>query len=261
MRPPDAAKGEKGIAWVTGASSGIGEALAMRLALDGWTVAVSARSKDKLEALETASADFDGLIVPAPVDITDLDAVIRTVSDLESRCGPIRLAVLNAGTYAPDGVKGFDSGRFMEVVDLNVGGTAKCLQALMPRMIKRKAGQIALVSSVAGYRGLPRSLSYGASKSALINLAEALKLQLDPHGVKVQLVSPGFVKTPLTDKNDFPMPFLMPVDDAVEALIRGLGSSRFEICFPWKFTFLMHFMEGLPYWLYFPLVKWITKGG
>jgi short-subunit dehydrogenase len=138
-------------------------------------------------------------------------------------------------------------------------GAVNGIAAVLPRMIARRAGHIAIVSSVAGYRGLPSAAAYGASKAALINLAESLKPDLDKHGVRVSLVNPGFVRTPLTDRNTFPMPFLMEVDDAAAQFVAGLDKGKFEITFPRRFTFLLKLARMLPYALYFRLVKRATR--
>ena len=140
-------------------------------------------------------------------------------------------------------------------VETNLMGTMHGLEALIPACLAARRGHIAIVASVAGYRGLPKAAAYGAGKAALINLAESLKFDLDRAGVKLQLVAPGFVKTPLTDKNDFAMPFLMPVDRAVDAMIDGLRGARFEITFPKPLARRMKLLRMLPYRLYFALVR------
>ncbi|HYE50669.1 MAG TPA: SDR family NAD(P)-dependent oxidoreductase [Azospirillaceae bacterium] len=243
-----------GVAWITGASSGIGEAVALRLAAAGWTVAASARSAEKLAAL-AARAPGPGRIVPAPLDVTDREAVRRTVEALRAAHGAVALAILNAGTYQPDQADRFDAAAFRATHELNVMGTAHCLEAVMPAMIARGLGHLVVVSSVAGYRGLPRALAYGSSKAALINLAESLKLDVERHGLKVQLVNPGFIRTPLTDRNDFPMPFLMEVDRAAERMVAEMRGDGFEITFPRRFTWMLQRLRCLPYPLYFSLAR------
>ena len=205
--------------WITGASMGIGEALARRLARDGAEVVASARSAERLEAL--AAEDGDGRIVAWPLDITDHAAVREAVARIEAERGPIDVAVLNAGTHRPVAAADFTAAGLRELMEINVMGTAACLEALMPRMIARGRGRIAVVASVAGYRGLPTSAYYGATKAALINLTESLKFDLDRAGVTIQLIDPGFVKTPLTDRNEFPMPFLISADVAADRIARA----------------------------------------
>jgi len=243
-----------GVAWITGASSGIGEHLALRLAADGWTVVASARRADALADV-AARAKGPGRIVPLAVDVTDLPGMRAAAQTIRADHGPIALCVLNAGTYKPDSAKSLDAEVYRRTIDINVMGVVNGLDAVLPDMIARRAGHIAVVSSVAGYRGLPRSLAYGASKAALINLTESLKLDVERYGIKVQVVNPGFIKTPLTDRNDFPMPFLMPVEDATEAFARGLRSDAFEIVFPKSFAFLLQRLRCLPYSAYFALAR------
>ena len=246
---------EHGCAWITGASSGIGRALALRLAQAGWRVAASARRAEPLASLADEAVDLPGTIRSVPLDVTDGAAVQTALQGLEQNLGPVALAVLNAGTHKPVRAAGFSADDARDLLDLNLIGTARCLEAVLPSMIARRQGQIALVASVAGYFGLPTSAIYGASKAGLINMAEALKPDLDGLGVQLQLVCPGFVRTPLTDKNDFPMPFLMELEDAAEAFYRGLLSDRFEIVFPRRLAYLMKAVRLLPYPLFFALTR------
>lgn len=240
--------------WITGASSGLGAAVARRLAAGGDRIVASARSGDKLDAI----AAEHGNIEPLPLDVTDRDAVARAVAELADGDGLPDVAILNAGTYVPMGAGNLDAGGFREQVEVNLFGVVHMLEALLPRYLDLGRGHIVLVASVAGYRGLPAAAAYGATKAALINLAEALRLECGPRGVKVQLVNPGFVKTPLTDRNQFRMPFLMPVEKAAERLARGLRSNRFEITFPKRFTWQMKLLRLLPYRLYFAIVGRVT---
>lgn len=244
-------------AWITGASSGIGRELALALARRGVVVAASARSREALESLAAeAAAAGSGRILPTPLDVSDR-AAVKAAAEAAIRVfrGPPDLAVLNAGTYLPMSAAAFDAARFSAQVEVNLMGAVHMLDALLPAYLEARKGHIAIVSSVAGYRGLPTSAAYGATKAALINLAESLKYDLDRAGVKLQLVNPGFVKTPLTDKNDFKMPFLMPVDKAVERMIAGFQSGRFEITFPRRFTWTLKLLRLLPYRLYFAITR------
>lgn len=235
------------IVWITGASSGIGRALALRMARDGYRVAASARREAELKALAGEAALSGGEIVPYPLDTTQPGEVEAAVARIESEMGPIAMAALCAGTYQPLMAAELSAAKARPLFELNVMGTVNCLEALTPRMIARREGRIAVVASLAGYFGLPTSAIYGASKAAIINMAEALRPDLAAQGVTLQVVNPGFVKTPLTDKNEFPMPFLMGVEDAAEAFHRGLHSSRFEITFPRRFSLLLRLLQMLPY--------------
>lgn len=246
------------IVWITGASSGIGRALALLLAGQGDRVAVSARGEAKLQDLIQESSNARGSIHSYPLDITSADDCAKTVQAIRSDLGDIDLAVLNAGTHHPVDASDFKAADLKSLVDINLLGTGNCLEPLLQQMIPAKQGQIAIVASVAGYRGLPTSAYYGATKAAQINMAEALKFDLDHHGIKLQLVDPGFVKTPLTDKNEFAMPFLIDVETAAARMARGFESSSFEITFPRRFTYMLKLFSALPYRLYFPLVAWMT---
>ena len=239
------------IAWITGASTGIGAATAKRLAAEGWQVMATARSKDKLETL---AAESNGTIHAWPCDVTDPQGVNKTVKEIEDSYGPVDLAILNAGTYVPETAQSFTAENFDAHMKLNVSGVAYCLEAVLPAMLRRDAGQIAFVASVAGYRGLPRAMSYSPSKAAVIRLAESLAIECIGTGIKVQVVNPGFIKTPLTDKNDFYMPMLMDVDVAAGKLVKGLKSRKFEIIFPWAFAKFLKLIGLLPDRLYFRLV-------
>jgi NADP-dependent 3-hydroxy acid dehydrogenase YdfG len=239
------------LAWITGASSGIGRALALHLASTGWRVAASARNE---AALATLAATADG-IVPLPLDVTDADAVARAVAAIEAAHGPIALAVLNAGTHEAMTADDFSVATLRRLIDLNFMGVAHGLAAVLPGMRARRAGHIAVVASVAGYRGLPTGGAYCASKAAVIALCEALKPDCDRLGIALQLVNPGFVDTPLTARNRFAMPFLMPLERATAAFARGLGRRRFEIIFPWRFAMLLKLARMLPYRLFFAIVK------
>jgi len=243
------------VVWITGASSGIGAALARRLARAGWQVAASARRGDRLAALAEDAGDGPGRIVPVALDVTDARAVEDAVARIEHEVGPITQAVLNAGTHIPVRAEALRVEDFRRLVDLNLLGTVNCLAALVPRLIDRRAGRIAVVASVAGYRGLPTAAAYGMTKAGLINMAEALRVELAPKGVTLQIVNPGFVRTPLTERNEFEMPFLMEPDAAAEALFRGLQSDRFEIAFPRRFVVLMKFLRCLPAPLAFALTR------
>ncbi len=245
----------EGCAWITGASSGLGRALARRMAAGGWSVAASARSADSLATLAAEAGTLEGEIRPYPLDVTDRTAVAATVAAIERELGAIGQAVLNAGTHRPVRAVGLAAADFRALAELNLMGSVHCLEALLPGMISRRRGRIAVVASVAGYLGLPTSAAYGMTKAGLINMAEALKPELDGHGICLQLVNPGFVRTPLTDRNPFPMPFLMEVEDAAEAFYRGLCSNRFEIVFPRRLAYLLKLLRCLPAPLAFAVTR------
>ena len=244
----------KGRVWITGASSGIGRALALALAQGGAQVAASARRADELERLAAEPAAA-GRIRAFPVDVADAGAMVETCAAVEAAFGPLDLVVLNAGTHEPVRVENFSPAPFRRLMETNFFGAVNGLAAVLPAFLARRAGHIAIVSSVAGWRGLPEAAAYGPTKAALINLCEALKLDLDRHGIRVSLVMPGFVRTPLTDRNAFPMPFLVSAEDAARRIIAGLDKGGFEITFPRRFTWLLKLGRILPYALYFRLVR------
>jgi NAD(P)-dependent dehydrogenase (short-subunit alcohol dehydrogenase family) len=238
--------------WITGASSGIGRAVALAYAAQGKTLAVSARDA---KALDSLVAEGNGRIHAYPLDVTDRAASLALVDRIEADLGPIALALLNAGTHHEVRVRDFDPAIFDRLFAVNVGGVVNGLAAVIPRMVARRSGHIAIVSSVAGYRGLPSASAYGATKAALINMAEALEPDLALHGIKLSLINPGFVRTPLTDLNEFPMPFLMEVDAAAARIVSGLASSAFEITFPRRFAFILKLLRIIPIRWYLALTR------
>ncbi len=253
--------GGSGVVWITGAGSGIGRALALRYLRAGAVVVGTARRIETLESLRAEAGQDGNRWHAVPADLTDLEATRAAVARIEAGIGPIRLAVLNAGTHIPTPGRSFQAEAVRRLLDANVMTVANAVEAVLPAMLKRASGMVAINASLAGYRGLPLAAGYGASKAALINMAEALKLDLQRSGIAVRLISPGFVKTPLTDRNTFPMPFLMPVEAAVERLWTALErGSGFEIVFPRRFAWLMKLLQLLPYPLYFAAVSRITRG-
>ncbi|WP_137129643.1 SDR family NAD(P)-dependent oxidoreductase [Rhizobium sp. FY34] len=240
------------LAWITGASSGIGRAVALRLAGEGYRVAVSARSGNGLEELAAA---HPGRVFSFPLDITDREAALATAEEIRAVHGPIDLAIFSAGTYKRDSVRHFDSRDLAAIVNLNVIGTGHTLEAVIPDMVARRHGEIAVIASVAGLVGLPGGGFYGASKAALNNLCQALYPELKREGVNLRIINPGFVDTPLTQKNDFPMPFLVSSDGAADAIVSGLKTSRYEIIFPWKMALGIKFLAALPKSLLFRITR------
>jgi NAD(P)-dependent dehydrogenase (short-subunit alcohol dehydrogenase family) len=236
------------VVWVTGASTGIGREIALQLAQAGVAVAASARSADKLVNLGHGIRAF-------PLDVTDAAAVRATVARIEREMGPIDLAVMAAGTYSPVAIDDFNPANFQHTMSANYFGVVGCLAALLPNMLARKGGHVAWIASVAGYRGLPKAAAYGPTKAALINLAECLKPELELAGVTVSVINPGFVETPLTKQNDFPMPFLMQAGEAARLTIAGLKRRRFEIAYPRPFVAILKFARVLPYGMFFWLVR------
>lgn len=248
-----------GVAWITGAGKGIGRSVALEMARRGWTVAASARTGSDLSALANEAAREGGTVIPFVLDVTERAAVSQTVEQIEDQLGGIDLALLNAGTYVRFGVEDFTADAFGRQFDINVMGTANCLEPVLDRMRARRSGQIAVVSSLTAYRGLPYASAYGASKAALTNMCEALKPELDALGIDITVIHPGFVKTPLTDQNEFSMPFLMEADEAARRIVDGLERGGFEITFPRRFAFMLKAARCLPYRLYFAMTRRMVK--
>ncbi|MCY4309923.1 MAG: SDR family NAD(P)-dependent oxidoreductase [Rhodospirillaceae bacterium] len=245
-------------AWIVGASTGIGAELARRLAANGCRVVVSARQTGKLEDL-AAEASSDRMTA-VTADVTDEASITEAwAAARQTLQGPPDLLVFNAGLFSPVDVRKFSAALFRQHIEVNLMGAARVLEHVLPDMIARGDGRIVLVGSVSGYRGLPKAAAYGASKAALIHLAETLRLEMDPAGIMVQIVNPGFIDTPMTTQNDFPMPHLMTIERAVDAFIAGLRSSSFEITFPKRFTWQLKLLRLLPYWLYFRIIRRITR--
>jgi NAD(P)-dependent dehydrogenase (short-subunit alcohol dehydrogenase family) len=250
-----------GVAWITGASSGIGRRLALDLATAGWTVAASARGSDQLETLAAEATGLPGLILPMPLDITDSDACNAVALRIEAEAGPIALAVLNAGTYTATRGEKLDLAEFRKTFDLNVLGTVACMIAAVERMKTRGRGQVALVGSITSYVGFPAAASYGASKSALNFIAQSLKFDFDKLGIRIQVINPGFVETPLTGKNDFFMPGLMKVEDASARIVSGLARGGFEIAFPRRLAWTVAAIRLLPFAVRHAFLRWFTGWG
>ena len=248
-----------GVAWVTGAGKGIGKAAALELAGRGWTVAASARTNSDLVALGEEATMAGGTVVPFALDVTKRTAVSHAVGLIEDKFGGIDLALLNAGTYVRFGVEDFTAEAFGRQMDINVMGTVNCLDPVLGRMRQRNSGHIAVVSSLTAYRGLPYASAYGASKAALTNMCEAIKPELDALGIQMTVIHPGFVKTPLTDQNEFAMPFLMEAEEAARRIVDGLERGTFEIAFPRRLAFLLKVARCLPYGLYFAMTRRLVK--
>ncbi|MBL0143457.1 MAG: SDR family NAD(P)-dependent oxidoreductase [Betaproteobacteria bacterium] len=242
--------------WIIGASTGIGAALADKLAAKGARVALSARRAGPLE--EMAFRHGKDRALALPLDITDAPALDKAAAKLAKAWGGIDLVVLMAGEYKPMRAWELDLKVARTMIEVNLMGYFNALAAVVPRLLEQGSGTIALVSSVAGYRGLPKSLVYGPTKAAVINLAETLYLDLNPKGIGVCVVNPGFVKTPMTDPNDFRMPALIEAPEAADEIVKGLEAGEFEIHFPKRFTRFLKVLQLLPYSRYFPAVRKAT---
>ena len=239
--------------WLVGASSGIGRATAHALHVQGAKVIVSARSQ---QALDTFAAEHPGATVLAmdAADAASVEAAAQTVLG----AGPLDLVLYCAGYYKEQRATQFDLANMLRHNQVNYVGALDVLAAVLPHFLARKTGHIGLVSSVAGYRGLPQGLAYGPTKAALINLAETLYVDLKDSNIGVSLICPGFVETPLTAQNKFSMPGLIKPEQAADEILRGWAKGQFEIHFPKRFTLLMKALALLPAALYFPVIRKFT---
>lgn len=241
--------------WLVGASSGIGLALAQALHARGATVIVSARNAAALHAFASAHAGSLAL----PLDVTDPQALVAACEQVAAG-GPIDLMCYCAGHYHAMRATAVDTAELLRHQAVNVSGALYLLEPLIRTMLQQGHGHLSFISSVAGFRGLPKSLAYGPTKAALINLAETLYLDLRPHGLGVSVINPGFVATGLTAQNDFHMPALIQPEQAADAILRGWARGQFDIHFPKRFTRLLHVLRCLPYPLYFAAIRRITGG-
>jgi len=237
--------------WITGASSGIGKALAIRFSTEGWHVAASARRENLLQDLNNNNSNIHSF----PLDVKDEFRAKKVFQDIIEKFQTIDICVFCAGIHDPEAEKKLSAEKIREIMETNFFGTLNCIMAVNSYFRERKSGHISLVSSVAAYRGLPAASGYCASKSALTSLAESLYFDFKKCGVRVSVISPGFIKTPMTDKNKFPMPMIKPPEFAAKKIFNGLTKKNtFEIHFPITFTIMMKLLKIMPNWLYFFIV-------
>jgi len=244
--------------WVIGASYGIGAAVARALLARGAHVALSARSADKLRDVAGDPSAAKGAALIEPLDFTDTSAVARAFERVRGAFKRVDLVLIVAGTHKEVRAWELTDADSRALLEVNLHGPIGVVAAVVPGLLAQGRGAIGIVSSLAGYRGLPKALVYGASKAALINFAETLYLDLRPKNIGVYLINPGFVKTPLTDRNQFPMPNLISAEDAAGEILRGMERREFEIHFPKAFSRKMRLLRHLPYRLYFAAVRRAT---
>ena len=244
------------VIWIIGCSSGIGFALAKELSELGAILILSARRENKLEDLNN---NLGGNHLVCPVDVESHKSIINAVNIIKEIYPNIDSAIFLPAIYLPHDGNKKDIKIIHKMLSVNIGGAFNMVDVLLPIFEKQKFGQIILCASVAGYRGLPMGQPYCASKAAIISYAESLKTELEHKNIDVKVINPGFVRTPLTDKNDFPMPMIIEPDIAAKAIIRGIKSRVFEIHFPKKFTYIMKILHILPAPLYFFIMRIIQK--
>ena len=242
---------EKKVIWITGASSGIGKAVAIKFAENGWIVAASARRENLLNELKEINEN----IYPFPLDVTNIDKCKLVATNIINQFRNIDICLFGTGMHDPKSEKKFNLEKVREIMEVNYFGTMNSINSIYDYFSEKKNGQISIISSVAGYRGLPAAGAYCASKAALTSFAESLNFDMQMKNVRVSLVSPGFIKTPMTDQNDFPMPMIQSPEFAANEIYKGLTVKRgFEIHFPKAFTYFLKFLQILPSGIYFKLV-------
>ena len=243
---------DKKVIWITGASSGIGKALSLKFANEGWIVAASARRENLLDELKELNENIHSF----PLDVTNSNQCKAVFENITKKFNDIEISVFCTGMHDPKSEKEFNLDKIKEIMEVNYFGTMNSINSVYKYYSEKKSGQISIVSSVAGYRGLPAAGAYCASKSALTSFAESLHFEMKRKNIRISLVSPGFIKTPMTDKNEFPMPMIKSPEFAAEQIYNGLiKSNSFEIHFPKLFTYIMKFLKILPNSIYFKLVE------
>ena len=241
--------------WVTGASTGIGKAVAEKFSKEGWKVAISARREELLKNIAQDNNIFD-----YPLDVTNEKKVDEVFKKILEDFKSIDLCIFNAGTYEPKLEKEISKEQIRKTMEVNFFGVVNCIKAVEKYFKNKKNGHISIVSSIAGYRGLPNSSGYGPSKAAASNLAESLYFDFKKDNVKISLISPGFIKTPMTDKNEFRMPFIRSPEFAAEKIYNGLvKSNSFEITFPKQLTTIFKLFKVLPNRIYLFLISKLVK--
>ncbi len=234
--------------WILGASSGIGRALAIELAAQGAVLALSARRRDALEIL---NQELGGHHQVFPVDVADAKKLSQAAKSIQKIFPKLDSAVFMAAIYQPGTLEAMDIKKAHQLVAINFNGALNTIHAVLPILNHQKTGQIALCASVAGYRGLPYGQPYAATKAALINLAESLRCEQKSQGIDVKVINSGFVKTPMTGQNTFPMPLQISAEEAAKQIAKGLQSRAFEIHFPKLFTWLAKIVRLMPATLFF----------
>ena len=241
--------------WITGASSGIGKAVAEKFAKEGRKVAVSARRKEILDKM----ADNEN-IFSFPLDVTNKNEIEKVFKEILDEFEDLDVCLFSSGTYDPKNEQNINPEKIKNIIKVNFFGIVDCVKVVEGYFKEKKIGNVSIVSSIAGYRGLPNSSGYGPSKAALTNFCESIYFDFKKFNVRVSVISPGFIKTPLTDKNEFPMPFLKSANFAAEKIYLGITkSNKFEIHFPIGLTLTLKFLRILPYKIYLFLVDKLVK--
>src|SRR6266550_9575898 len=238
------------VVMITGASSGIGRGLALELGKRGARIGLVARRKDLLDEIVSELEAQGGRALALPVNVQDATAVQAAADRLTAEFGPIDVLIANAGIGATADAASLKASQVADVIGVNVIGVANCVAAVAPEMAARGSGQLVAISSLAAYRGLPKSAAYCASKAAVSSLFESFRLDLKPRGINVTIIHPGFIKTPLTAGRQAQMPFLMEVDDAVKKIVSAIEKRRKSYAFPWQLATVVRLGLIMPNFLY-----------
>ena len=243
---------DKKVIWITGASSGIGKALALKFSKEGWIVAASARRENLLLDLNKENKN----IYSFPLDVTNIEQCKTVFKSILDKFSNIEISIFGTGIHDPKSEKEFNLDKIRKIMEVNYFGTMNSINSVYDYYKTKEGGQISIISSVAGYRGLPAAGAYCASKSALTSFTESLHFEMKRRNVRVSLISPGFIKTPMTDQNDFPMPMIKSPEFAAKEIYKGLIMKKgFEIHFPKAFTFIMKILSMLPSSIYFKIIE------
>ncbi len=234
--------------WLVGASEGLGRALAEVMSRAGVELVLSARNADRLQELADS---LPGRSQAIPVDVSDAESVRAATQ----AAGEIDGVIYLAGVYWPMSARDWEADEAVQMCDINFTGAMRVMGAVVPGFVGRDRGHVVLVGSLSGFRGLPGAIGYAASKAGVMALAESMQADLRATGVEVQLVNPGFIKTRLTEKNDFTMPFIMSPEDAAQEMFQHLTSDNFKKSFPTVFSWLFRGSQFFPDWLYYRVFR------
>jgi short-subunit dehydrogenase len=238
------------VVMITGASSGIGRGLAVALAAQGAKVGVVARRAETLDEVVTEIESLGGKAVAVPADVQNAESMSSAADKVRGSLGPIDVLIANAGIGPTRDAAKFDAAEVSDVMNVNVIGTSNSVAAVLPQMLERGEGQLVAISSLAAYRGLPKSAAYCASKAAVSSFFESLRLDLEPRGIDVTIIHPGFIKTPLTAGRSAQLPYLMELDDAVNKMVKAIEKRRKRYSFPWQLATIVRAGMIMPIWMY-----------
>lgn len=235
---------------ITGASSGIGRGLAVEIGRRGAKVGLVARRVDVIDEVVREIEAAGGTAMSLPADVQDVDSVSAAAEKLRASIGPIDVLIANAGIGPTRDAANFSAAEVSDVINVNVIGASNSVAAVIPQMVERGSGHLVAISSLAAYRGVPKSAAYCASKAAVSAFFESLRLDLEPRGLDVTIIHPGFIKTPLTNGRDAKMPFLMELDDAVGKMVKAIEKRRKRYSFPWQLATIVRAGMIMPIWMY-----------